>query len=123
MHSYDNALDKMLIARDTLHRNNGWFTWLSSEGSARVSELQARFNAADREFHVLETQRESIRQQAFGVVGLWSEFGVAEARDLFWNCLEKGKGFAKRATFWDTLFGLTMGRDENIGSFLFRIAM
>ena len=56
-------------------------------------------------------------------MGLWSEFGISEARTLFWDCMEKGKGFARRATFWDMLFGITMGRDENIGSFLMRMAM
>jgi hypothetical protein len=42
---------------------------------------------------------------------------------LFWDCIERGKGFAKRATFWDMLFGVTMGRDEGMGAFLVRIVL
>ena len=42
---------------------------------------------------------------------------------MFWDCLEKGKGFAKRSTFYDMLFGVVMGRDENFASFLVRIAL
>jgi len=120
---YDAALDRMLAARHELDYHKGWFWWMSSEASERVAGLQARFDVAERQFGVIDAQRTALRSEAFGVVGLWSEFGVQEARQLFWDCLEKGKGFAKRATFWDMLFGVTMGRDENIGAFLFRLAI
>ena len=114
---------QLLETRQALNYEKGWFWWMSSERSKAVNELQAQLAIAEREFDKVAVQREKLRQAAFGVVGLWSEYGVGEARQLFWDCLEKGKGFARRATFWDALFGLTMGRDENIGSFLFRVAM
>jgi hypothetical protein len=56
-------------------------------------------------------------------VGVWSVYGVEEARALFWRCLEGGKAFAKRQTMWDMFFGFTMGRDENLTGFLIRVLL
>ena len=46
-------------------------------------------------------------------VGVFSSFGVEEARDMFWRRFSDGKQFAKRQTMWDAMF---MG--ENCDSLL-----
>ena len=63
--------------------------------------------------------------EAKGKVGVFSAYAVQEARDLFWGSMGQGKAFAKRASMWDLLFmGLgSMGRDEGMVSFLFRLAL
>ena len=92
-------------------------------GWGHVWSLQAEEAEARKYFDALDQKREALRKEAFGVVGLWSEYGVTEARQLFWDCLEKGKGFAKRSTLWDMFFGVVMHRDEDIGSFLLRLVI
>jgi len=120
---YDEAYQMWSVAQHELYQQKGWFWWLSSTNSAVVNELQAKEHEAHALFAEKEYQREQLKRDAFNIVGLFSEFGVQEARDLFWNCLEKGKGFAKRSTFYDMLFGVVMGRDENLGAFLMRVIM
>eukprot|EP00041_Stephanoeca_diplocostata_P025142 m.651673 g.651673 ORF g.651673 m.651673 type:complete len:295 (-) comp22679_c0_seq5:3591-4475(-) len=120
---YHEAFEKLLIAQEEVYHAKTWFWWMSSSQSERVSKLQAREQSAATAFASLEKEREGLRKDAFGIVGLWSEYGVAEARQLFWDCLEKGKGFAKRSTMWDMFFGVVMGRDEELGSFIIRLVM
>jgi hypothetical protein len=36
-------------------------------------------------------------------VGVFSEYGIADARDLFWTAYEGGRSFAKRASMYDAL--------------------
>ncbi len=57
-----------------------------------------------------EWQLNAIRQEgqarmsdAKSVVGLWSEVGVGDVRDSFWQKFSAGKAFAKRQTLWDAL--------------------
>ncbi len=56
-------------------------------------------------------------------VGVWSVYGVEEARALFWRSVEGGKSFAKRQTMFDMFFSFTMGRDETLGAFLLRAVL
>ena len=56
-------------------------------------------------------------------VGVWSVYGVEEARALFWRSIEGGKNFAKRQSMWDMFFSFTMGRDENLTAFLLRAVL
>ena len=118
---YDKAFGKLSGLEEELYWKNGWF--LSAQQSAEVAELKQQVAFARAEFDELEARREDLRRSAFNVVGLWSEFGINEARSIFWDCLERGKGFAKRSTFWDMLFGLTMGRDESMAAFVVRLAL
>ena len=89
----------------------------------------------NREYQVLQTVQGELKEakaaqfkalsQAKGKVGVFSVYAVQEARDLFWGSMGQGKAFAKRASMWDLLFmGLgSMGRDEGLVSFLFRLAL
>ena len=61
--------------------------------------------------------------KAKNIVGIFSEYGVDEAKDLFWGKFNSGTSFAKTQAKWDLLF-LTlgaMGRDESLFEYLFRI--
>eukprot|EP00039_Didymoeca_costata_P020161 m.340276 g.340276 ORF g.340276 m.340276 type:complete len:291 (+) comp19221_c0_seq1:433-1305(+) len=117
---YDEALDAWYDASDQLYYAKGWFWWLSSEASEQVyywREQEARTRGV---LDKLEAEREVLRREAFNVVGLFSEYGVEEARQLFWDCFEKGKGFARRSTFFEVVFGAMTGRDETITSLIAR---
>jgi len=69
-----------------------------------LEDARRRFDAALRE-------RDALQSEAKAAVGLFSQYGVDEARDRFWKAYQSGKDFAKRMTFWDVMFGLP-SRDE-----------
>jgi len=66
----------------------------------------------------------AVVSDAKSKVGIMSEYGVSEARNLFWNCFNGGKKFAKRSSWYDMLFmgigSMVMGRDESIVEFALR---
>ena len=64
---------------------------------------------------------------AKAIAGLWSEVGVGEVKDSFWQYFAQGKQFAKRQTMWDALFmgirSMSRGREESWVEFGIRILM
>jgi len=58
-------------------------------------------------------------------LGIFSEYGIAETREYFWEKFAQGKGFATRQTKWDALFiGISaMGRDEHFMNYIMRLAL
>lgn len=116
---YQQAYQKLSYIEEKIYQHDGWF--IGSEARAIVNDLKTERRRAYDDFARLDYKREELRREAFNVVGLWSEYGINEARQLFWDCLEKGKGFARRSTMWDMIFGLAMGRDEGIGAFIVRV--
>lgn len=74
----------------------------------KVDEARRRFDAAIRD-------RDALQSEAKASVGIWSQYGIDEARERFWKAYQDGKDFAKRMTFWDVLFGVGGGsRDEEL---------
>ncbi len=72
-----------------------------------VDEARRRLQAAIRE-------RNELQSEAKSKVGIWSQYGVDEVRERFWQAYQNGKDFAKRMTFWDVIFGIGGGRDEEL---------
>ena len=75
---------------------------------------------------------DSIRKEGYNhisdaesVAGLFSEVGVGEVRDSFWEYFASGKQFAKWQTMWDAMFiGMrSMSRDENMMEYLFKVLL
>ena len=73
---------------------------------AAVEDARRRLDAALRE-------RDALQSDAKAAVGLFSQYGVDEARDRFWKAYQSGKDFAKRMTFWDVMLGVS-SRDEEM---------
>ena len=74
----------------------------------KVDEARRRFDAAIRD-------RDALQSEAKASVGIWSQYGIDEARERFWKAYQDGKDFAERMTFWDVLFGVGGGsRDEEL---------
>ena len=63
---------------------------------AKSAELQKKFAALER-----ESQQKFSDAKA--ELGLWSDAGIGEGRQLFWSAFERGKVFGRRQTFWDAL--------------------
>jgi ABC-type multidrug transport system fused ATPase/permease subunit len=64
---------------------------------------------------------------AKAVAGLWSEIGVGEVKDSFWQYFYSGKQFARRQSMWDALFigirQIGRSRDESWIEYAFKILM
>jgi hypothetical protein len=87
-------------------------TWLwrfNPEDRARVRraqavEAQARVGAERAQQEWLKATRTAKRS-----LGLWSDVGVAEARQVFWRSYKEGKMFAQRHTVWCALSARARG--------------
>jgi len=112
-----------------MNNANGWF--LGAEGKRVLALRTADFEKKKAIYMKLNAERQSLRQEANSVVGIWSQYGLDATRKGFWEAYEKGKDFAKRMTWWDAMF-LAIGgggRDRDthvlviILQFVLRIAM
>ena len=70
---------------------------------AKSAELQKKFAALER-----ESQQKFSDAKA--ELGLWSDAGIGEGRQLFWSAFERGKVFGRRQTFWDALVSASAQR-------------
>ena len=90
-----------------------WFWRWRPKYAERVRYLQPDYDAALAKVDDFESKRVALRRDALSVVGVWSDYGLHDARNLFWDTFEGTKSFAKRQTFWDMLF--TVGRSSDDG--------
>jgi len=88
---------------------------ICSENYNKYKEAQQRFAAIERDIA-------SVQSEAKAKVGIFSEYGVQEVRDLFWAQLQGGKDFARRSSWYDFIFMSigSMGRDEGLLEFALR---
>lgn len=61
-----------------------------------------------------EARREKQMKEAKAMVGLWSDFGLSEARERFWSAFDKGKLFAQQQTFYHMIMRVLSARDEDV---------
>eukprot|EP01083_Nonionella_stella_P001124 3266_1 len=113
----------VMMADDYVYAAKTWFWRFNSEQRAEVYRREVVLQEADRKLAEVLLKRDKIAQKAKKMVGVWSEHSVEEARSLFWMSFARGKGVAKRATWWDIIFGITLGRDESMTEFLVRLVM
>lgn len=106
------------VAERGYYSSRGWFSCdaVCQRRKSEVERLSAELRAAE------EASFATVRR-AKGRMGLFSSFGVEEARDLFWTRFAQGRSFAARQSRWDALFlGISaMGRDENLLSYALRV--
>ena len=125
---FEHAHGRYLDAREGLGDNEVWFWRFRGEPYATlVPAYKAQEKAALREMRALEKERDRGLARARSVIGIFSERGLAETRELFWDGYERAKVFATRQTFWQAFWNL-IGRvgsdsDENIVGFLLKWAM
>jgi hypothetical protein len=101
-------------------RSKGWF---SCDENCKTQWKNYESNRIL--FEQLKVEQSNQLAVAKSQLGLFSEFGVEETRNLFWEKFAQGKGFAQRQTKWDALFiGIrTIGRDESIISYIFSLIL
>lgn len=103
---------------DQAYRNSqGWFWSCNSNCQTWKAQMEQR---RDR-FYALKKIEESKMSEARQQVGIFSEYGVQEARDRFWSAFQGGREFAQRQSMWDMFFaGLAWRRDDTLFSVIFR---
>lgn len=80
-----------------------WFWRFKSAARERVHEKQAAAAVLRKEFEAIDKKAQQQYFEAKSELGLWSDAGVEEGRQLFWKAFESGKVFGRRQTFWDGL--------------------
>lgn len=104
---------EMAEARARVYNEQVWFWRWRPEYRVRVEAAQQQLNRVTHNLRNIYAERDALRKEAKSKVGIWSEYGFQETRDLFWSCWKSGKEFAQRMTFWDVIFGIGGGRDES----------
>jgi len=91
-----------------------WF-WRFREPHRSI--VHERQHAADKwaaSLSEAEAVREKQMTDAKALVGLWSDFGLSEARQRFWSAFDKGKVFAQQQTFYHMIMRVLSARDEDV---------
>eukprot|EP00903_Cladosiphon_okamuranus_P013248 g12353.t1 len=115
------AEGEMLYWDQVYRRSKGMFWTCDATCKANRQQYEER----RRVFSDLNKDYLKGVAEAKSELGIFSEDGVEETRDLFWRKVSGGKQYAKRATMWDAVFvgiGTMSRRDEGLASIIARIA-
>ena len=117
-----NAEDAYRSTRMELYQTKR-FGWRLRGGreKSRVLELQRKEKEQWRAVKALNKERERKLRDARSELGIWSDEGVRETKNKFWEKYEGGKVFATQQTFYDAFNALLYGRsDDNALEFMIR---
>lgn len=105
-------------AQAAYHASQGWF-WSCD---AYCASQRSTFEARSREVQRLQASYDAQMREAKGQLGVFSVYGVAEARELFASLYGWGRGMAGRMSFYDLLFsGFRMSRDDTVVEWAVRL--
>jgi hypothetical protein len=109
------------VANSQYISSQGWF---GSCSTSYCQSLKTTFEEKAKIVSTLQLEYDTKMREAKKNLGIFSIYGVAEARDLFWSTYGWGKSMAQRMSFWDMMFsGLSMRRDEQFVEFAMRLAV
>ncbi|EOD32910.1 hypothetical protein EMIHUDRAFT_230311 [Emiliania huxleyi CCMP1516] len=114
------ARARLMHAQAGLDQVNVFFWRFREPYSTLVPQRQAEVDREMAAYRALSREREALVSEAKASVGIWSRYGVQEVRETFWGDYEWGKDLAKRMSFWDVVFGVGRGRDEELAVVLLR---
>ena len=92
------ASNAYAVAHQNYRATKGWFTC--------DSLCQRNKDRMDYQKQILDDIRaegHARMSDAKAVAGLFSEVGIGEVKDSFWNYFSQGKQFAKRQSMWDAM--------------------
>ncbi|KAK9839900.1 hypothetical protein WJX74_000074 [Apatococcus lobatus] len=90
-----------------------WFWWFRQPHRDEVRKRQKHESAAAKVVRGFDQQQKQKISNAKASLGLWSDSGLEESRQLFWQSFNSGKVFAQRQTFWDTVVNIIFARERN----------
>ena len=115
-----DASNRYAHAQHAYRATKGWFSCdsLCQRNKARMENEKAALDDIRAEGY-------NRMSDAKKVAGLFSEVGVGEVKDSFWEYFHAGKKFAKRQSMWDAMFmGMrSMGRDESLVEFALKMLL
>ena len=97
--------------------------WISCD--AHCQHYKRIMERKKYEWDEIKAEGNARMSDAKSVAGLWSEVGVGEVTDSFWEYFSHGKRFAKRQSMWDAMFmGMrSMSRDESMVEYCLKMLM
>ena len=115
-----NASHDYYQAQQAYHASKGWFSC-----DSLCQRNKERMNARHAVLQEIRQEGNARMSDAKSVAGLFSQVGVGEVKDSFWQYFAQGKQFAKRQSMWDAMFmGIRhMGRDESMLEYALRVLM
>mmetsp|Transcript_9882 Transcript_9882/g.14456 ORF Transcript_9882/g.14456 Transcript_9882/m.14456 type:complete len:295 (-) Transcript_9882:558-1442(-) len=98
--------------------SKGWFTC-----DSLCQRNKEHMQRAEADLNILRKEGYNRMSDAKAVAGLFSEVGVGEVKDSFWEYFYAGKNFAKRQSMWDAMFmGMrSMSRDESMVEYMLKM--
>jgi hypothetical protein len=107
-------------AQQAYHASKGWFSC-----DSLCQRNKERMNARYAVLQEIRNEGNARMSDAKSVAGLFSQVGVGEVKDSFWQYFAQGKQFAKRQSMWDAMFmGIRhMGRDESTMEYMLRVLL
>lgn len=112
------ASNRYHSAYSAYYATKGWFTcdYLCQRNKKRMDDSK-------RVLDSIRAEGYNRMSDAKSIAGLFSEVGVGEVKDSFWEYFASGKRFAKRQSMWDAMFmGMrSMSRDENMAEYVFKV--
>ena len=121
--SFENAQRGVDATYSRYYHSKGWFGRCDTYCQSNYESYLSAMN----EFKHEKAKHDSAVSEANQIVGVFSEYGVSQARLLFWDCWQWGKDFAKRISYYDAIFLMFDSRDESfwvyIARFVVRILM
>jgi hypothetical protein len=108
------ALAEQELMDAQLHLNEVavWFWRFRPEARKEVEGRKPAVEAAKIKVRALHKERSSMLSDAKRALGLWSDAGLEESRQLLWSSFYSGKVFAQRQTFWDSIFAIFDSREK-----------
>lgn len=116
---YD-ASSKYAYANQAYRATKGWFTC-----DSLCTRNKNRMDNAKLVLDEIRAEGNNRMSDAKATAGLFSEIGVGEVKDSFWEYFASGKKFAKRQSMWDAMFiGMrSMSRDESMVEYALKVLM
>lgn len=115
-----DASQDFYMADHAYRASKGWFTCdgLCQRNKKRMEDAKYRLD-------LIRKEGEARMSDAKSVAGLFSEVGVGEVQESFWNYFASGKQFAKRQSMWDAMFMSfrSMRRDEKFVEYALNVLM
>merc|ERR1712232_824547 len=110
-------------AANARYRNaKGWLPFSCNEECQFYKE---RMEVAKKNLEAIRREGYNRMSDAKATAGLFSEIGVGEVKDSFWEYFQAGKQFAKRQSMWDAMFmgirGIARGRDESMLEYALKV--
>lgn len=115
-----NAASAYQAAYSNYYHSKGWISC-----DAHCQHYKRIMNKKKQIWDEIKAEGNARMSDAKSVAGLFSEVGVGEVTDTFWEYFASGKQFAKRQSMWDAMFmGMrSMSRDESMVEYMLKMLM